>query len=46
MIVTVIFRPMLQRPPAQLKDARRLPRGVFDDAKDGIHVRCSISIVL
>jgi hypothetical protein len=28
--------------PAQLEDAidRRLPQGVFDNAKDGIHVRC------
>jgi hypothetical protein len=29
------------RPAAQLEDTRRLrPRGVFDDARDGIHVCC------
>jgi hypothetical protein len=32
-VVTVIFRPMLWRPPAQLKDTRRLPQGE-DAAKD------------
>ena len=35
-IVTVMFTPMLLRPPAQL-EARRLPQGDFDDARDGVH---------
>ncbi|KAJ8581345.1 hypothetical protein M405DRAFT_938319 [Rhizopogon salebrosus TDB-379] len=34
---TVMFRPMLRRPPAQPEDARQLPQGDFDDARDGIH---------
>ena len=35
-VSTVIFRPMLQRPPARL-EARRLPQGDFDGARDGVH---------
>ncbi|KAJ8585459.1 hypothetical protein M405DRAFT_409381 [Rhizopogon salebrosus TDB-379] len=30
MIVTVVLRPMLRR-------TRRLPHGVFDNARDGVH---------
>ncbi|KAJ8582073.1 hypothetical protein M405DRAFT_583439 [Rhizopogon salebrosus TDB-379] len=39
MIVAVMFIPMLQRPPARL-DVRRLPQGVFDDVRDGVHAHC------
>jgi hypothetical protein len=40
MIITVIFRLMLWRLLAQLEDACRLPQGVFNDARDDIHVCC------
>jgi hypothetical protein len=38
--IIVMFRPMLRRPLAQPEDARQLPQSDFDDARDGIHVRC------
>jgi hypothetical protein len=38
--VTLILYTNARRHPAQLEDARRLPQGFFDDARDGSHVYC------